>query len=152
MDIRPCNTDVEIAATYPVVRQLYQLPETDYITYIHEMMDIEYKLIALYEKDNCVGVVGYRVGRRLYCGKYLHVDNMIIDEQHRRQGHARQLVQWLKDEATRLECDTLLADTYVENYPAHSLFIKHGFHVRGYHLKMNVKNDYKTTFASDKKS
>ncbi len=151
MDIRECRTDAEILATFPVVRQLYELSEQEYLAFAHEMMETDYRLITCFDNGKPVAVVGFRVGRRLYCGKYLHIDNLIIDETHRGKGFARALVGWLRKEAARLDCDTLLADTYVDNHPAHRLFLSEGFHIRGYHLKQRVKHEYKTTFVSDKR-
>lgn len=150
MNIRECTTDKDIKATYAVIRQLYSLPEKKYLAFVREMMETDYRMIAVWEKTKPVAVAGFRVGRRLYCGKYLHIDNLIIDEKHRGKGFARGLVQWLEKEAKKLDCDTVLADTYVDNTPAHRLFIGAGFHIRGYHLKKNCKDEYKTTFVSDK--
>jgi ribosomal protein S18 acetylase RimI-like enzyme len=150
MDIRECNTDQEILATYPVIKQLYGIPDAEYLAYIKEMQAVDYRIIAAYVEDKPVAVVGFRVGRRLYCGKYLHIDNLIIDNTHRGHGFARGLLRWLHKEAERLDCDTLLADSYVDNYPAQRLFLNEGYHIRGFHLKQNIKTSYRTTFVSDK--
>lgn len=150
MDIRECSTEQEILATYPVIRQLYGIRDDEYLAFIQEMKATDYRIVAAFSGNAPVAVVGFRVGRRLYCGKYLHIDNLIIDETHRGQGFARGLVRWLEAEAKRLDCDTLLADTYVDNNPAQRLFLNEGFHIRGFHLKKNTKETYRTTFVSDK--
>jgi len=144
--IRECNTDDEILGTLAVAGQLYSLESEQYLAFVREMMDTDYRLIALYNESNTpVAVVGFRVGRRLYCGKYLHVDNLIVDQTSRTSGYALQLMAWLEDEAKRLQCDTLLADSYIENHAAHRLFLKGGYHIRGFHLKKTLQ-PYKTPY------
>ena len=139
MQIRECKSDDEIMTTYRVVEQLYEFTSEQFLSYIKEMTTTEYRLIGVYnEGDQCVAAVGFRVGRRLYCGRYLHIDNMIVDHKHRNQGLASEMLGWLREEAMRLECDVLLADTYVENTPAQDFFYKEGFQKRGHHLKASV--------------
>lgn len=135
MKIKELKTKEEIASSYEVVGQLYQMEREKYLSHIKEMMEVDYRLIGVFDGDMCLAVVGFRVGRRLYCGKYLHIDNMVVGEAHRGKGLARMMVSWMKEEAKKLGCDTVLADTYVDNSPAQKFFISEDFYIRGFHLK-----------------
>lgn len=138
MHITECASDEEILATYKVATQLYELPKETYLAYVREMMQQGYRLVALYENGQCIAISGFRVGRRLYCGKFLHIDNLVTDRRHRKQGVALVLIEWMKEEAARIGCDVMLADTYIENGPAQALFKREGFMTRGYHLKLDL--------------
>ncbi len=133
--IEECIKDTEILATHIIAFQLYDLPKQTYLDYIKEMMASDYRLIAVFEDDKIIAISGFRVGRRLYCGRYLHIDNMIVDEKYRSQGIASTMIEWLKEEAKRLKCQCILADTYTDNVRAQTLFKKQDFQTRGYHLK-----------------
>ncbi len=138
MQISEATTQDAIEATYPIAYQLYEIPIGQYTAYIREMMEQGYRLIMLEDEGRIIGISGFRVGRRLYCGKYLHIDNLVVDKACRKQGAALEMLDWMKAEAKRLNCDCMLADTYIENAPAQALFKREGFMTRGYHLKRDV--------------
>lgn len=138
MFVTEATTQEAIEATYTIAYQLYEMPIERYTGYIYEMMGQGYRLIALEDDGKLIGISGFRVGRRLYCGKYLHIDNLVVDKACRKQGAALEMLEWMKAEAERIGCDCLLADTYIENAPAQALFKREGFTTRGYHLKQDI--------------
>lgn len=138
MNIIECNNKEKIKSTHAVVKQLYDIDIDEYLSYIQEMKSSDYKLFGMFDKNVCVAVIGYRIGRRLYCGKYLHIDNLIVSECVRNKGFAKKLITFCKNEATKNSCDVILADSYVENKIAHSLFVQENFHIRGFHLKFDL--------------
>ncbi len=137
MQIIECKTKEQIKETYKVASQHYNLGEAEYMANMEEMMQAgDYRCIAaVNDQGEYLSILGFRVGRRLYCGKFFHLDNLIVGKDHRREGLAEKMVDWARDEARRLGCNSILADTYVENYPAHKLFMKEGLHIRGYHMR-----------------
>jgi GNAT superfamily N-acetyltransferase len=141
MEIKSITTKDELPQLYPVLSQLYpKLSEPDFIKYVEEMWEQNYHLLASFEEDVPVAIIGYRLGRRLYCGKYLHIDNLIVDEKHRNKDLATKLVAYVKNLAKELGCNAVLADSYVMNTKAHKFFHKNGFFIRGYHLKLDIDN------------
>lgn len=52
---------------------------------------------------------------------------LVIDEDHRRQGLGRRLIQWAKQRAHSRRCDFLLAKTKSTNKPMRALFESEGF-------------------------
>lgn len=135
MDIRHCTEEAEIRSVFPAICELYDMSEVDFVRYVQEMQQGEFSLFGAFEEEECIGAVGYRVGRRLYCGRYLHVDNLVVRGKYQKRGIAQALIGFCKKEATRLECDVILADSYVDNKKAQSLFYKEGFYIRGFHLR-----------------
>jgi len=139
MNVIECTDRKLIESTYCVTSQLYNIDIETYVSYIEEMKSSDYKLFSMNNDDGlCVAVVGYRVGRRLYCGKYLHIDNLIVSKDVRSKGLAKKLIDFCKEEASKSKCDVILADSYVENRNAHRLFLREKFHIRGFHFKFDL--------------
>lgn len=138
MEIRECKTKAEITATHEVLTHLYDVTLDDYLKYVDEMMSTEYRLIAGFEDGECIAISGFCIGRRLYCGKYLHIHNLVVDENYRGQKFGEEMLDWLKEEAKKHQCDVMLSDTYIENHSAQNFLKKGGFSVRGYHLKQEL--------------
>ncbi|MCP5361247.1 MAG: GNAT family N-acetyltransferase [Hyphomicrobiales bacterium] len=136
MKIIECKTDEQIRGAYALIGSFYTSLSLDqYLEYAREMMAVNYRMIAVLDDGNYVGICGFRVGRRFYCGRYIHIDNMYVEETHRSGGIGKLIIQWVREEGQRLECDTMLADTYIDNTHAQRFFEREGFYKRGYHLK-----------------
>lgn len=138
MEVRECHTEDEINATYPVLKQLYDMPQEKYITYMKEMMEGGYRLVGVFENGKCIGLAGFEIKRRLYCGRSLQIHNLAIDVEYRRKKVGHEILEWIKEEADRKKCDTILADTYTENKIAQEFLKNQGFYARGYHLKCDI--------------
>ena len=139
MNIFECTDIKSIESTYGVTRQLYDIDIETYLSHIEEMRSSDYSLFSMVnDEGKCIAVVGYRIGRRLYCGKYLHIDNLIVSEDCRSKGIAKKLVDFCKNSAKENNCDVILADSYVENRVAHRLFLQEKFHIRGFHFKFDL--------------
>ena len=78
-------------------------------------------------------ISGYWIGHKLYCGKYLEVDNFVVDDAHRSSGVGEHLLNWMTEEAKREGCELMMLDAYVENFKAHRFYYRQGFHARGFH-------------------
>jgi GNAT superfamily N-acetyltransferase len=137
MNIVELKTKEQIESTYEVMAQHYDFSLGQYMLFMDEMMAVgDFRMIGvLNENAVCCAVLGFRIGRRLYCGKFIHVDNLIVHQDFKRHGLAEKMLDWARAEGKNLGCESLLADTYVENYPAHKLFMKNGLHIRGHHMR-----------------
>jgi len=139
MKIKECRTKKDIASTYSILKQMYDIPEAEFISRIKDMMEHGYRLIGAFEKGKCLGLSGFEIGSRLYCGKSLHVHNLAVDKKIRREKKiGTQIMEWLKKEAEKNSCETILADTYTENHGAQKFLMKQGFYIRGFHMKMDL--------------
>lgn len=139
MQIIECATDAQLKTAYQVLREHYTgLSEADYFVHVKEMIAAGFRMIAVLENKKTIAVCGFRVGRRFYCGKFLHIDNMIVASAFRSQGIGNLIIEWMRKEAKRLDCDVLLADTYINNTSAQRFFEREGFYKRGYHLKYDL--------------
>lgn len=104
-----------------------------YASMLQDMIPHNYFQVGAYEDDICIAVSGYWIGTKLYSGKYLEIDNFVVDKDHRSNGVGKHLVDWMIDEAKRNDCQMIMLDAYVENFSAHHFYYREGFIARGFH-------------------
>lgn len=132
--LRTLTTVEEMLPHWRLVVQLTaDLSPEAYGALLREMVPHNYFQVAAFEGDVCVGLSGYWIGHKLYCGKYLEIDNLVVDAAHRGRGVGEQLVDRMAEEARRAGCRLLMLDAYVENFQAHRFYYRNGFHARGFH-------------------
>ena len=72
-----------------------------------------YRIVGVFEDEtpHALAVAGFRVGHMLAWGRFLYVDDLSTLAEARRRGYGRQLLDWLADEARRLDCEQLHLDS-----------------------------------------
>jgi GNAT superfamily N-acetyltransferase len=97
-----------------------------------------YRLVGAFEngEGEAVAVAGFRTGDNLAWGRYLYVDDLSTLPEARRRGHGRALLEWLMEEARRLECDQLHLDSGVglDRADAHRLYLNAGLVIASHHF------------------
>ena len=51
-----------------------------YVALLEEMVPNGYKQIAIYDINKLVAVSGYWINTKLYSGRYLEIDNFVVDK------------------------------------------------------------------------
>jgi GNAT superfamily N-acetyltransferase len=124
----------EMHASLALINELTpELREQDYRQMLPDMVAHNYRQVGVYEGDRLVAVSGYWIGTKLYCGRYLEIDNFVVSKEHRSRNLGKMLVEWMQEEARREQCRAMLLDAYVENFRAHKFYYSQGFIARGYH-------------------
>jgi hypothetical protein len=67
-------------------------------------------------------------------GHYLYVEDLVTRESARRAGHATGLLDWLRIEADRNDCDSFQLDSGVHRHDAHRLYLRWGLAITGHHF------------------
>ncbi|MGA8046504.1 MAG: GNAT family N-acetyltransferase, partial [Dermatophilaceae bacterium] len=101
-----------------------------------------YRLIASLPDpgDSAVAVAGFRLGDNLAWGRHLYIDDVSTLSAARKHGHARLLLDWLHDEARRLECEQIHLDSGVgaDRTAAHRLYFNAGFRISSHHFSLHI--------------
>lgn len=105
---------------------------------LRAMVPHQYAQAVVVEGEATIAVSGYWIGHKLYCGKYLEVDNFVVDRSYRSRGVGQLLLEWMLEEAKRLDCQHVMLDAYVENEAAHRFYERNGFIKRGFHFLKEV--------------
>jgi hypothetical protein len=69
-------------------------------------------------------------------GRYLYVDDLVVDEPERGRGLGAALIDWLKAEGKALGCDSLVLDTALANTAAQRFYRRHGLSDRAHRFSL----------------
>jgi hypothetical protein len=91
------------------------------------------KQIALFfEGDVCVGLSGLYLGIKLWCGKYLEIDNFCVHLNTAKKGSWQDIVDYVDAKAKRLGCTMIVLDAFTGNYTAHRFYYNQ-IYLKGFH-------------------
>ena len=133
----------EMLEQLPILQELY--PSLTLDAYRNDLIDMlpnnHYGQIAVFEGETCLGLTGYWIGTKLWCGKYLEIDNLIVSEKQRSTGVGKQMFDYLAAKATQENCTMMALDSYTSNFKAHKFFYNQSFAPKGFHFIRVLKNE-----------
>jgi ribosomal protein S18 acetylase RimI-like enzyme len=139
-NIRRLNTLNEMLQYHALIQQLYpKMSLQQYESLLKEMIPHHYYQIGVFEDEKIVGISGYWLSNRLWCGKYMDIDNVVVDENYRSLGIGKLMMQWLHVEAEKQQCNIAVLDVYVENFNAHRFYYRQDYVARGYHFTKDLR-------------
>lgn len=137
--IKQLNSKEEIAQAYEIFNKKYDVTISDFNTQIDEMIAANnFKIIAAFIDDKIVGVAGYWLLRMFYCGRYLQVSSLIVDQNSRNLGIGSKILDEIENIAKAKECKKIILDAFVDNKKSHSLYYRKNFHIRGFHFMKDL--------------
>jgi GNAT superfamily N-acetyltransferase len=135
MEIRIAQADAEIAACYPVMKELRpDMAEASFVARVRALERSGYRLAYLREAGDLVTVAGFRFGESLAWGRFLWVDDLVTHSSHRSRGFGAALLRWLTELAAREGCDELHLESGMQRKDAHRFYEREGVHATGYHF------------------
>ncbi len=139
MSIRIATTDIEIAACYPVMRELRpQLVESKFISRVRSQEKTGYRLVFVKQPEGLVAVAGFRVGESLSGGHFLYVDDLVTLPAHRSKGYGAKLLAWLEEYAVKKGCQQMHLDSGMQRKEAHRFYEREGMAMAGLHFVKNL--------------
>jgi GNAT superfamily N-acetyltransferase len=128
------ETAAEMAAMHSLIKELTpDISFDEYIKLLELMVPHNYRQVAVYDTEKIAGVSGYWICAKIYSGKYIEIDNLVVASAYRSKGIGKLLVDWMLEEGKKQGCRTALLDAYVENFKAHKFYYREGFIARGFH-------------------
>lgn len=138
-DVREVSSDAEVAATFPVMRQLRpHLDEEGYVQQVGRMREEGYRLAAVVEGEEVLCVAGFRIFEFLAHGRFLYVDDLVTDEGARSGGSGKRMLDWLSVQARDAGCEKLQLDSGVGRHAAHRFYFREGMHITSYHFSKHL--------------
>lgn len=111
--------------------------------YLEEMWQTGFKCAGAFLSDGtCAGICGVWIGTKFYCGRYLELDDFIIDDRFRSDGIGHDFMSWLESYAKEQGCNTIMLDAFAANTRSHKFYYREGYEIKGYHFT-RVISDYK---------
>lgn len=133
--IQVLTQKAEMLPHLALIQQLSpSITEARYSTMLDDMLVHGYRMVSVWEADVCVGVSGIWVATKLYSGRYLEMDNVVVASTHRSKGIGKILNDFVESLARAEGCQMIMLDAYLENEKAHAFYERSGFVKRGYHF------------------
>jgi GNAT superfamily N-acetyltransferase len=107
---------------------------------LKKMLSQGYRCIAYVEEGKMLGLCGFWYGTRLWCGDFIDLDNVVVDEKVRSKGIGQKMIDWVEKEAHRLKCDQLGLDCYTTKHAAHRFYFREGYIIKAYHFIKPLNN------------
>ncbi|KAF2335942.1 GNAT family N-acetyltransferase [Flavobacterium ginsenosidimutans] len=125
----------EMLAEIETIKFLYpKLSLEKYESYLLEMIPHNYTQIAVFENDFCVGLTGCWSATKLWTGKYLEIDNFVVNPDYRSRGIGKMLTDYVEKKANELNCSSIVLDAFTGNFAAHRFYYNQGYAPRGFHF------------------
>lgn len=133
--IKELTTKEQMLDQLAILKQLYPTFTLEkYESYLIEMIPHNYKQVAVFENDICVGLSGFWTGIKLWCGKYIEIDNFIVHEDYRSRGIGKMLTDYIDNIAEETGCTMAVLDAFTGNYTAHRFYYNQGYNPKGFHF------------------
>jgi GNAT superfamily N-acetyltransferase len=144
IELRELRTKEDMLEQLVVMQELYpSLTLEMYSRDLDEMLpNNQYGQLAAFIDGECVGIAGYWIGTKLWCGRYLEIDNLVVSEKIRSKGVGKAFFDYLSQKAQDHGCNMMSLDSYTYNFKAHKFFYNEGYAPRGFHFirLLNEKN------------
>lgn len=114
------------------------LHASDFYRQLQSQFEQGYRLNALSIDHAIVALMGYRFTTNLVSGKFIYIDDLVTDRDHRRQGYAQRLLDWADSLALEHQCGGVQLHSGFDNHSAHQLYLQHGFQLASPHFNKPV--------------
>ncbi|WP_130733816.1 GNAT family N-acetyltransferase [Flavobacterium sp. J27] len=118
------NPDLEWTTIKERQEQMFQFPN--------------YICFGLYLDNKLIGITCAWVMVRIYCGKQIEIDNVILDKSYHSKGYGAVLVEFIEKWAIENQCNTIELNTYVQNSRSHKFYFNQGYSILGYHFQKRI--------------
>ena len=126
--LRHAESDAEIAACFPVMRQLrpHLSDAAELVARVRRQQQDGYRLLAAWRDETPVGLAGWRVQENLIRGRFCYVDDLVVTDAARRGGLGAMLLDAVAAEARALSLTRLVLDTGLDNLLGQRFYFRYG--------------------------
>lgn len=129
------TTIEEMMEHFTLIQQLYPDYSTEkYHDLLSAMLPNNYKQLIVVANGITIGLAGFWIGTKLWSGKYLELDNVVVHEDFRSKGIGSIMTDYLNQKAMDEQCNMIVLDAFSTNFGAHKFYMNHGFVPKGFHF------------------
>lgn len=93
-----------------------------------------YRLLGAFEGHHVIGLIGFRELENLLYGRFIYVDDLIVDRSRRQHGVGAALLDTVRAELREQGCSYLVLDTGLHMPLAQRFYFREGLLARGLHF------------------
>jgi GNAT superfamily N-acetyltransferase len=105
---------------------------------LRDMLGHGYRCVGAFVNGDCVGVAGFWLGARFWCGRNVDVDNVFVKSAYRQSRIGKQMMDWIEVWAKKHKAKMIVLDSYVSSSKAHKFYFREGYAIAGYHFFKKV--------------
>jgi GNAT superfamily N-acetyltransferase len=135
VELPPGNERLE--AVYPVMRELRtELTEQQFHERYAAGYENGYRLVALFDGDDCRAAAGYRLFTNFVDGRHLYIDDLVTSAPWRSHGYGRLLNHYLIGIARNEGCICVMLDSAVQRADAHRFYFRERYRISSFHFRL----------------
>ena len=139
MLVQLAESDSQILGCFHVMSQLRpHIKQADFVEQVRHQMKEGYKLAFGQKEEQTIAVAGFRILTCLASGKFLYIDDLVVDELKRSHSFGQQLFQWLIKYAQNNQCQHLSLDSGVQRFDAHRFYLMQRMSIKSHHFSMEL--------------
>lgn len=123
----------EMPTLYPLIKQLNPtITRRQFGIYLDAALDEGYRCFGGFQGKKMVAACGAWVMTRFWCGKFMEVDNVVVDKALRNSGLGKVLLDEVEKIAKSEGCKMMLAASYTHNTASHRFYFREKYIIRGF--------------------
>ena len=97
-----------------------------------------YTCFGLFQDNELIGISSAWTTVRIYCGKQIELDNVIIDSTIQSKGYGKYFMDAISKWALKNNYKSIGLNTYVQNSRSHKFYFNEGFKILGFHFEKRI--------------
>lgn len=136
LEIRPLRADESDRAASLLTHLNPDCPAATLRDRLHRILNDHphYHPFGGFRDDRLLVFAGAWIATKVWCGRYLEIDNFVVHPSHRSRGHGGQMMAHLEAFARERGCQLVTLDSYTQNHPSHRLYHRCGYEIWGFHF------------------
>lgn len=136
INIKELTTIDQMQQSYELLTVLYpnDFSIEKYNSLLKEMLTSNYRQVIAVDGDRIVAVAGLTIATKIWSGRYMDMDHVVVDREYRGMGIGKQLLAYTKRLCNQEGCQILSCDVYSENFDAQRFYMNEQFVPRGFHF------------------
>jgi GNAT superfamily N-acetyltransferase len=124
-----------LASVFSVMRELRpHLDEQEFNRRYGDSHPEGYRVVAVFDGDECRACAGYRLMTNLVSGYHMYVDDLVTAERWRSHGYGRLLNKYLIEIARNERCTSVQLDSHTRRRDAHRFYFRERYVITSFHF------------------
>jgi GNAT superfamily N-acetyltransferase len=141
VQLRVFTTPAELEACFELMKVLRPMLISPalFAEQITRQMQQGYHLVGAVQNDRVVGLIGYRDTENLLYGRFIYVDDLVVDPDARHLGLGAKLLDDVRQRAIAQGCAHYVLDTGLHMALAQKFYFREGLLARGMHFVQSLQ-------------
>jgi GNAT superfamily N-acetyltransferase len=127
--------DERLSAVYPVMKELRAHRDEEQFNRLYrEGFPDGYRMVAVFDGDECRAAAGYRLFTNLVSGRHMYIDDLVTSERWRSHGYGRLLNKYLVELARNHGCSSVQLDSATHRADAHRFYFRERYAITSFHF------------------